>query len=95
MNYYKQIKNGEIISYQTNSNKVEDESLFEITQEEYEQAIAEIRQQNEEIAVDENPTYEELENRVLELERENAALPVQAITEAEYNTILQGDADNE
>ena len=48
MNYYKQIKNGEIISYQTNSNKVEDESLFEITQEEYEQAIAEIIKRNEE-----------------------------------------------
>lgn len=80
MNYYKQIKNGEVISYQTNSNKVEDESLFEITQEEYEQAIAEIRQQNEEIAVDENPTYEELENRVLELERENAALLYENLT---------------
>ena len=48
MNYYKQIKNGEIISYQTNSNKVEDESLFEITQEEYEQAIAKIIKRNEE-----------------------------------------------
>ena len=80
MNYYKQIKNGEVISYQTNSNKVEDESLFEITQEEYEQAIAEIRQQNEEIAVDENPTYEELENIVLELERENAALLYENLT---------------
>ncbi len=80
MNYYKQIKNGEVISYQTNSNKVEDETLFEITQEEYEQAIAEIRQQNEEIAVDENPTYEELENRVLELERENAALLYENLT---------------
>lgn len=80
MNYYKQIKNGEVISYQTNSNKVEDESLTEITQDEYEQAIAEIRQQNEEIAVDESPTYEELENRVLELERENAALLYENLT---------------
>lgn len=42
MFYYKQIKNGEIISYQTNSNKVGDESLTEITQKEYEQAIFEI-----------------------------------------------------
>lgn len=80
MNYYKQIKNGEVISYQTNSNKVEDESLFEITQEEYEMAIAEIRQQNEEIAVDDSPTYEELENRVTELEKENAVLLYENLT---------------
>lgn len=80
MNYYKQIKNGEIISYQTNSNKVEDESLFEITQEEYEQAIAEITQQNEEIQAYEVPTYEELENKIAELEQENAALLYENLT---------------
>lgn len=68
MKYYKEIKNGKITSYQLRDEVVNSQNYVEITEEEYNQAMEElISVINIDNTINENPTYEELEQENAEL----------------------------
>lgn len=78
MYYYKEIQNEELISLQSFNYEVEMPNFIEITKNEYDSLIEEIRAN---IPIEENdekiPTYEELEE-------ENARLLYQLLTGEEF-----------
>ena len=78
MHYYKEIQNEELISLQSFNYEVEIPNFIEITKNEYDSLIEEIRAN---IPIEENdenlPTYEELEE-------ENARLLYQLLTGEEF-----------
>lgn len=78
MHYYKEIQNEELISLQSFNYEVEIPNFIEVTKNEYDSLIEEIRVN---IPIEENnenlPTYEELEE-------ENARLLYQLLTGEEF-----------
>lgn len=78
MYYYKEIQNEELISLQSFNYEVEMPNFIEITKNEYDLLIEEIKEKVQQEVNDEKiPTYEELEE-------ENAKLLYQLLTGEEF-----------
>lgn len=78
MHYYKEIQNEELISLQSFNYEVEMPNFIEITKNEYDSLIEEIKEKAQQEINDEKiPTYEELEE-------ENARLLYQLLTGEEF-----------
>ena len=85
MKFYKQLKNDKIISYISYSVEVKADDLEEISKEEFDSALEEQRMKAEE----ENVTASEQskDERIAELEAENAALLYQVLTGEELTDV--------
>ena len=77
MRFYRIEKNGEIVGYSKTNISSTDEGFVEITEVEYNSAIEELRAQNEAEAETAEQSKDE---RIAELEAENAALLYQVLT---------------
>lgn len=77
MKYYKEIKNGEIVSYQKYRYAVDLTDLVEITEEEYFSVLAEFHAKAE---AETESAEQSKDDRIAELEAENAALLYQVLT---------------
>ena len=77
MRFYRIEKNGEIVGYSKTNISSTDECFVEITEVEYNSAIEELRAQNEAEAETAEQSKDE---RIAELEAENAALLYQVLT---------------
>lgn len=85
--YYKEIKNGEIWSYQAWEYPVTINNLVEISEAEYNSAIEQLRAKaEEEYRLAEESILAEQE-RIENLEKENAALLFQLLTGEEYTDV--------
>ncbi len=80
MKYYKQIENNIITGYISSEEECKSKFLFEITEDEYEAAISELIVQEEVIE-------QSKDERIAELEKENAALLYQVLTGEELTDV--------
>lgn len=80
MKYYKQIENNIITGYISCEEECKSKFLFEITEEEYETAISEL-------VVQEEVIEQSKDERIAELEAENAALLYQVLTGEELTDV--------
>lgn len=84
MRYYKIINDGEIVGYQTHEEKLEYDYLVEISEEEYNSEIDKLKA----IAAEEAKAAEQSkDDRIAELEAENAALLYQVLTGEELSDV--------
>ena len=85
--YYKEIKNGEIWSYQVWSYPVDIDNLFEISEAEYNSAMEQFQAKAEEKyrLIEEAIIAEQ--KRIENLEKENASLLFQLLTGEEYTDV--------
>lgn len=81
MFFYRQTENGEITGYQESETQLIGETLEPITQEEYETVLKELAKKEEETIAAAEQSKDE---KIAELEQENAALLYQLLTGEEY-----------
>ncbi len=84
MRFYRIEKNGEIVGYSKTNISSTDEGFVEITEVEYNSAIEELRAQSEAEAETAEQSKDE---RIAELEAENAALLYQVLTGEELTDV--------
>lgn len=84
MKCYKEIKNGKIVSYQKYRYAVDLTDLVEITEEEYFSVLAELQAKAE---AETESAEQSKDDRIAELEAENAALLYQVLTGEEFTDV--------
>lgn len=84
MKYYKQIKDGEVQAYHALTGSVGWESFVEITEDEYHAKISELQKIAE---AEQSAAEQSKDERIAELEAENAALLYQVLTGEELTDV--------
>ena len=91
MYYYKIEKNGVIDSFESRTTVSSDDSMTEITKDEYDELLDEfnkkLQELSEQIAAEESQIEQSKDERIAALEAENAALLYQVLTGAELTDV--------
>lgn len=91
MYYYKIEKNGVIDSFESRTTVSSDDSMTEITKDEYDELLDEfnkkLQELSEQIAAEESQIEQSKDERITELEAENAALLYRVLTGEELTDV--------
>lgn len=84
MKFYRVEKNGETVGYAKTNTPSTEEGFIELTEAEYESAMAEIKAM---VEAEAEAIEKDKDERIAELEKENASLLFQLLTGEEYTDV--------